>query len=480
VRSFRFHLALRFTLSMALAVASISVASVLTLRSVLDRELNASILNVASIQAASVTDSPGGEMHFHEWELTPDEATSVRDLVRYAQVWSEEGQSLIRSRFMTEDLPLDGDALVQAGEGELVWREQAFQGLPVRSLYYPLSRFGAAHEQHVLQVAAPLTARHDMVNRLIVFFAGLTLVVTLASFAGSWWLAGRAVRPVHEVMDQAEAIGAASLGRRIKAYADTREYHRLVEVLNTMLGRLQQAFDAQKRFTADASHELRSPLTALRGEIELALRRQRPNEEYRRVLASSLEEIERLSRITEDLLALARSDAGQLPASDEETDPRKVSARIVDRFRGAAERDGITLTFEAQGDRTVRLDPGLLGQIVWTLTDNALKFTPPGGFVRVGITRLDDSLEIEVSDTGPGLGVEPARVFDRFFRIDEARTPGDGESGTGLGLAIVRAIAEGYGGWAEAENLPAGGARVRVGVPLDEEGRPRRESPHPS
>ncbi|HSR40965.1 MAG TPA: hypothetical protein VLL48_02305, partial [Longimicrobiales bacterium] len=224
MRSFRVQLALRFTLAMALAVSAISVASVLTLRSVLDEELEATILNVASIQAASVTDQPGGVMEFHEWELTPDEAASVRDLIRYAQVWGEGGRSLLRSRFMTTDLPVDREALRQAAEGELVWRDQIFQGMPVRSLYYPLARFGPAHERHVLEVAAPLVARNDMVRRLTLFFAGLSLAVVLASFAGSWWLAGRAVRPVHEVIDQAEAIGAGSLDRRIRAWADTREY----------------------------------------------------------------------------------------------------------------------------------------------------------------------------------------------------------------------------------------------------------------
>jgi two-component system OmpR family sensor kinase len=279
-------------------------------------------------------------------------------------------------------------------------------------------------------------------------------------------------------MDQAEAIGAASLERRIQAYADTREYHRLVDVLNTMLARIQRAFDAQKRFTADASHELRSPLTALRGEIELSLRRERDPDEYRRVLSSGLEEIERLSRITEDLLVLARSDAGRLPATDEPTDPEDVARRVVDRFHESARQRDVALSLVVRNGQPVRLDPGLLGQIVWNLTDNALKYTPVGGSVEVCVTGRDGGLEIVVKDTGPGLGPEPARVFDRFFRLDEARTPGERASGTGLGLAIVRAIAEGYGGRVQAENVPGGGARVRVDIPVDGEGRPRGEKPH--
>ncbi len=464
-RSFRVQLALRFTAAMAAAVAAIAVASVWTLSWVLDRELNASILSVAAIQAASVTDSPSGEMRFHEWELTPEEAASVPDLMRYAQVWSESGQSLLRSQFMTGDLPLARDALAEAGAGELVWREQDFGGTPVRSLYYPLSRFGAAHARHVLQVAAPLVARHEMVLRLALFFAGVVVVVALTSFAGSWWLAGRAVRPVHEIIDQAEAIGASSLDRRIDAYADTREYRRLVEVLNTMLQRLQQAFEAQRRFTSDASHELRSPLTVIRGELELALRRERSPDEYRAVLASSLDEVVRLSRITEDLLTLARFDAGVLPVEPAPADAGRVAERIVERLRGTAEARGVTLALDVAGGGEPMVDPGILGQLVWNLTDNALRYTPRGGRVDVRLRSSPGELRLEVQDTGPGLGDDPERLFERFYRPEGVRTPGEATSGTGLGLAIVRALAEGAGGRVEARNRPEGGAVVAVTLP---------------
>src|SRR5688572_10856343 len=177
---------------MAVAVAAIGATSVIALRKLLDRELDASLLEVASIQAAAVTDPPTGEMHFHEWELTPSEAQSVRDLVRYAQIWSESGQSLLRSRFMTVDLPLDREALVEATVGGLVWREQTFEGVPIRSVFYPLSRLGQVHERHVLQVAAPVVARNALIARVTWAFLVLTLVVAVASFGGSWWLAGRA------------------------------------------------------------------------------------------------------------------------------------------------------------------------------------------------------------------------------------------------------------------------------------------------
>ena len=465
-RSFRFQLALRATGGVAVGILALSVITLLTLRAVLDRELNASILAVASIQAASLADGVSGEMHFHEWELTPREADSVRDLIRYAQVWGENGESLLRSQFMTSDLPWNRDAFDRAAAGELIWIEQEFEGSRVRTLLYPLERLGAAHEAHVLEVAAPLTARNEMLVRAGSFFAALTLLLAGATFAGSWWLADRAVRPIHEIIDQAEAVEAGSLDKGIQTYAETAEYRRLVDVLNTMLRRIRTSFEAQKRFTSDASHELRSPLTAMRGEIELALRRARRPEEYVATLESTHEEVVRLSEIAGHLLMLARSDAGALQPNLKEADLTEVVTRVVDRLRPRAEAKAVHLCMRADGPIPGRFDGGLLSQAVWNLIDNALKFAPRDSVVEVVVRARAHDLSVEVDDAGPGLGsVDSARHFERFFRADESRTRGTDVAGTGLGLAIVKAIAEAHGGRASAEDRAEGGARFSISVP---------------
>jgi len=478
IRSFRLRLAVRFTVTMAAAIGAVSVVSLLTLRSVLDRELNASILSVASIQAASVTDSPDGAMHFHEWELTPDEAASVRDLIRYSQVWRADGTSLLRSRFMTTDLPLDSALLARAAAGALKWEDGVFQGVPIRMLYYPLERLGPAHRQHVLQVAAPKVARDQMVERLAMFLLAISILVVTGSFFGSWWLADSAVRPVREIMDQAELLSAGSLDRGITAWSDTQEYQRLVQVLNTMLARLRDAFEAQRRFTADASHELRSPLTVMWGELELALRRDRSAEEYRQILESTLEEVQRLSRIAEDLLTLARSDAHGLTPRPVPTDLEPILHRTVERLKRKARDRNIDLTLVVEGDAHGLLDPDFVGQVAWNLTDNALKFTPPGGHVAVRGRGGAHELAIEVEDSGPGLDPEnPGEVFQRFYRRDAARTHGANTSGTGLGLAIVKAIVDAHGGSVRAENRAEGGARFVAVFPREGAGAARAAAP---
>ncbi|MBI4539590.1 MAG: HAMP domain-containing protein [Gemmatimonadetes bacterium] len=466
IRSFRAQLALRFAVTMTAAIVAVSGLSLLAIREALDRQIDASLLNVASIQAASLTDSPDGQMHFHEWELTPEEAASIRELNRYAQVWSQDGASLLRTRYIVADLPLDGFALRRAAGGELVWAQGRFQGGPIRSLYYPLGRLGASHEQHVLQVAAPLEARNRTLRSVALLLVGIVLLVSGGSFAGSWWLAERAVRPVSEIIDKAEAIGAGSLQERIAAYADTREYQRLVQVLNRMLERLQGAFEAQRRFTADASHELRSPLTALRGELELARRRDRSPAEYRRVIDSALEEVERLSALTENLLTLARSDAGVMEPRLRRTDLAERADHVLQRLRPKAGEKKIRLELLRQGDTSGRFDPDLLERLVWNLVDNAIKFTTPGGRVEVSVEGTDGAARIRVADTGPGLREQALpKIFDRFYRGDASRTPSSHTSGTGLGLAIVRAIAEAHRGRVSAGNRAEGGAVFTVELP---------------
>ena len=470
-RSFRFQLALRFAGTIAAGLVAISAMSLFTLRVVLDRELDASILNVASIQAASVTDSPSGAMSFHEWQLTPDEAASIRDLNRYAQVWRQDGVSLLRNQYMTSDLPLDPEALEQSASGELVWREATYLGAPIRSLYYPLERLGEAHERHVIQVAAPLVARNEMLGRFGIVLVGIGLLVSIGSFAGSWWLAGSAIRPVHEITAQAEAIEAGSMDQGISAYAEFGEYERLVQVLNTMLGRLRSTLDSQRRFTADASHELRGPLTVMWGELELALRKERDPDEYRSVISSSLEEVRRLSTITGDLLTLARSDAGGFELRRRPSDLGEDASRIVERLKPQAADRNVALDLVVTGDNRGHFDRELIGQAIWNLTSNALKFCPPGEETHVVVAGNGPELTLEVWDTGPGLGENPNRVFERFYRGDPSRTPAGDQGGTGLGLAIVKAIVDAHGGQVHAVNRPGGGAHFTIVLPRSAETR---------
>jgi two-component system OmpR family sensor kinase len=466
MRSFRFLLAVRITLAMTAAVGAVAVLSFLGLRQGLDSELDASLLNVAKIQAAAVTEDPAGEMNFPEWELTPEEAASVRELNRYAQIWSADGTSLVRGRYITEDLPLDTSALARAADDEVVWARGVFQGSPIRSLYYPLERMGELHNRHVLQVAAPLEARNRVLRRVGLLLLGILGTITATTFVGAWWLAGRMVRPVDAIIDQAEGIARGEPQRKIEAFADTWEYHRLVQGLNRMLNRLDVALDTQKRFAADASHELRTPLTALRGQIEVALRRGRTPEEYVAVLDSALEESERLSRLTEDLLTLTRSEAGVLHPQIQEVDLSERVRRTVELLSPEAEGKEIHIIGPGLTPVLSQVDPDLFDRVVWNLLGNAVSYSSPGGQVEIRLKSTPSGAVFEVADTGPGIPEHQLEaVFERFFRTDESRTHHESSSGTGLGLAIARVLVDLHGGSIEAKNRPGGGALFRVTLP---------------
>ena len=300
--------------------------------------------------------------------------------------------------------------------------------------------------------------------------AGLMLVggpiaILLASAVG-WLVAGAALRPVERLRTEAEAISASEPGRRLAVPPTGDELARLAEGLNRMLARLEEAAERERRFVSDASHELRTPLANLKAELDIALRRARGPEELTRVLHSASEETDRLGRLAEDLLVLARADGGRLPIRREPVDVGGLVSDTIGNFAGRADELGIELVTATEPGTHATADPTRLRQAVGNLVDNALIHTPVGGQVAAEVASDDASAIIIISDTGPGFPPEfVGSAFEPFSRSDAARSRAEG--GSGLGLAIVRAIAEAHGGSVEARNRPEGGAEVRLRIPVE-------------
>jgi two-component system OmpR family sensor kinase len=289
--------------------------------------------------------------------------------------------------------------------------------------------------------------------------AGVVLLLTAATFVGSWWLAGSAVRPVFEITEQATRIEAGTLDQRIVAHAETDEYRGLVAVLNRMLERIEAAFKNQRRLTADVSHELRSPLTVLRGEIEVALRSERSSRDYQRVLHSALEEIDRLTVLSDDLLLITRADAGLVAAHPAPTDVNAIIRREVEGLHGRIEEKTLTVrTALDPGLGRVALDPALTRRLIAELLDNAVKFAPPAGTVVLVTAATAGGVRLAVENSGPPLAAdELAHLFEPFYRGDQARTRG---TGTGLGLAFAAAVTRLHSGSIRAVNVAGGGVRL--------------------
>jgi heavy metal sensor kinase len=291
----------------------------------------------------------------------------------------------------------------------------------------------------------------------------------LAAFIGGYWLAGRALRPIQRITDTTRRITARSLGERIPVVNPEDELGRLTETLNAMISRLEHAFDAMRQFTADASHELLTPLTAMRTETEVALRADRPTEQYRRVLASILEEIERLTRLADSLLLLSREDTCAIQLCRGLVQLDDVVRGVAEHAAVLAEAANVKLEVGQLPTVSVEADVDCLRQVFLNLLDNAVKYTQPGGLVTVRGHATESEATVEVSDTGIGIPPESLpRVFDRFYRVDKSRSRQMG--GVGLGLSICKALIERHGGRIEVESVLSKGSTFRVILPRSQRG----------
>jgi two-component system OmpR family sensor kinase len=470
MKSFRTSLALRMALGGLALFAAVGVASVLALRTILYSQLDGTLLHLAEVEAQAGAAAAGSDFQFHEGVLLASREGPTVELTRYAQLWTSEGQPLVRSRNLASDLELPPGALEEAKADQIGWATHVWRGKPIRSVVYPLALVGMAHQVHLLQVAAPTEPVRQTLTQFSVLLTGLTLLATAGAYALGRRIAGVALQPTGEITEQAESISAGTLSERITAHADVEEFTRLVTVLNRMLDRLDGAFQIQRKFTADASHELRAPLTVLKGDIDVTLKRERTAPEYRETLVRCREEVERLARLASDLLVLAQSDAAVPLEHVADVEFRALLQRVVSRFQSVAAGAGVRIIVAAQ-EASVLGDERMLDRVVSNLVNNAVKYSRPGGAVRLDLVREDQAV-LTVRDEGSGVAPEHIpHLFVRFFRADPARQRSEG---TGLGLAIAKAGAEAHGGRLEfVGNAP--GAVFRLVLPLAR----RKNSPTP-
>ena len=346
-------------------------------------------------------------------------------------------------------------------------------GTSLRLLAVPVPNTG--HPPTVLVLATTRQGPERALHRLRTswLLGGLGAVVLGA--LGAWVLAGAALRPVERMRAEAEKITAGDAEARLAVPTTRDEVARLGRTLNSMLERLNRALAQQRDFVADAGHELRTPLTFLRTELELAAKPGRSRVELRAAVERAVDDTDRLSRLAEDLLLLARADARGLLLQKAPVRLDAVARFAVESARTRARHARIRVLVESSWDVTVEADADRLRQIVDNLLDNALRFAPTGSTVTLAIGVAPGSAGravLDVSDEGPGF--PPAflpHAFDRFRRADAARNAHEG--GAGLGLAIVASLVGAHGGSVTAENETGGGARVHVELPLREVGASR-------
>jgi heavy metal sensor kinase len=323
--------------------------------------------------------------------------------------------------------------------------------------------FDADGQRYTMVVAHDLDEQADRLESAAYSVVlGIPLALLIAA-GGGYLLARKSLAPVTAMSMQARQISAATLGDRIAVENERDELGFLATTLNELLGRLQQAFESQRRFMADASHELRTPIAVVQGEADVILARDdRSAAEYRESIEIMRSASRRLTRIVESLFLLARTDAGRYPMRMSRVDLSEAVHDCLNAMRSIAAAKSIALTVSAPPESIVDADAELLQQLVANLLDNALKFTPAGGHVRVDVTRDADAYRVRVTDDGAGIARDDQpHVFERFFRADRARSG----QGAGLGLPIARWIAEAHGGSLVLEESGAGGTTFTATLP---------------
>jgi two-component system OmpR family sensor kinase len=438
-------------------------------RRVLRASLDQELVTLARTEAASGFDEPGVGVHVHE--LTTESKNGDLAAQKVARVSDRAGLVLAATANLAgSPLPDDEGARARALAGKTAFADLRRGAVGYRAVYYPITDpSGAALTVLVALPTAPLD------HALREVLGGLALSLLIGAIAAAWGavrMSRYLTLPLERIATAARTIRGHEPGARIPPVSPDAELRTLTDILNEMLAGLEdamrlerQAAEAQRRFVTDAAHELRSPLTNLRGTIEVTLRRPRTVAEYQNTLTAAQREIERLSRLANDLLTLSRIDTGQaacVPA------PCNLVAIANDAVTAAASRAAsshVALVVQAPPQLPMVADPDRLRQVLDNLLDNGLRHAPAGSSITVTADARDHAIVLAVADAGPGLTIEQqARVFDRFYRVDDSRARSSG--GLGLGLPIAKAIVEAHHGTLTVQSTPGSGCTFVAAFPV--------------
>jgi heavy metal sensor kinase len=393
----------------------------------------------------------------------PEQTNFVHAATEYYQVFDAR----------TGRLLLQSDALEGLGLHFTPTEVQAYRDQPrIQDLRTDYGRFRISNsvitpspgEAYLLQVGASLDPMDRALDRYLALLLVTVPIGLIAAVPIGRWVGAIALTPLLRLAARARRIGIADLQQRLPVRGAHDEVDDLAAAFNETLERLQHAVGEMRQFSAALAHELRTPLAALRGEIELALRKVTPGDAMAKRFASQLEEIDKLTRLIDRLLTLARAEAGEIVLAREPADLGAIAGSLVDQLDLVAQAKGVHLERRIQDRVMVEGDPRWLERLLLNLLDNAIKFTPAGGRVAIGVWKDGATAVAEVRDTGIGMPAEVMpHVFERFFRADPAR-PSEGE-GVGLGLSLAKWIVERHNGRIDVESAPGRGSTFTVRLP---------------
>jgi len=320
---------------------------------------------------------------------------------------------------------------------------------------------GGRYHVHAVTSLAPF---EQQISLLITVLLASGPIAIAAAIVAGYTLSRRVLSPVARIVNVANRITATDLRQRVDVVNPNDELGRLAQTFNALIDRLQRAIEEMRRFTSDAAHELRTPLAALRSEIDIARREPRTAEEYRQALDTAADEASRLTRLADQLLFLSRQEAGTMPIEREEVRLDALLKDVAEQFAGRASEAGITIAIDPLEPWTVRGDDIQLSQVFYNVLDNAIKYTPRGGRITIRGRARGERVEIEIEDTGSGIMPEHLpHIFNRFYRVEQSQNGEPG--GSGLGLAIAQSATTAHGGTISMRSAPESGTVVTIELP---------------
>ncbi|MDO8793570.1 MAG: ATP-binding protein [Vicinamibacterales bacterium] len=466
--SFRARLTIRWTVVFSCVLAAASVAIFAGIRSTSYTDLDNHLRTLAGTEVTSAIDNPTTPPHVHELPVTALAGGTFTQ--KFVQILDESGRIVAAAPGQAEAVPLaEPSQLTEALAGGAPVSTREVAGVPVRVVVLRAAAQGRMYTIAVGVAIGDLLAGLRRVQWLLVV---VWLVSTATTAAVGFALASTALTPVRRITQRALDIASRDIRERLEPSEVKDEIGLMAEALNALIGRLHVALDANRRFAADAAHELRSPVTAIAGEIEVALRRERTAAEYRETLNLVQDRLVSLSALMADLVLLVRAQEGTARIRPQELSMQSVLDVSLAKMQPLAAVRGIALHCDDLSGLHTYGEPGLLGRVLDNVLENAIRYNREGGRIAIGATVEDAVADgwtpgfvtLRVTDSGSGIpDADHERVFERFYRVDQSRARHTG--GAGLGLAIAREVLALFNGTICIERSSADGTTVAMRVP---------------
>jgi heavy metal sensor kinase len=458
----RWRLTIWYSVILALVLVVFACGVYMYFKNSLQASIDAKIRSIGDVLSTSMTETHNPNV-FMNFERYLENVLGRKPKGKFIQIMDRSGRIGAKmSDIETELPPASFATLEKALAGEVVYETVERSKPRLRIVTIPIVE--QKKTMSVVQVATSLEDFDETMYRLLIILViGIPTALSATVVVG-YFMAKKALRPVDRIRRTAVKISSTNLDERIDVGPRRDELTRLSRTFNEMIGRLQNAFQRVNQFSSDVSHELKTPLTILKGETEVALRKERDPEHYRGLLTSHLEEIDRMTKIVDDLLLLSKADAKEIVLNVDDIDLKDLIIDVCMDMKFFADKKGVGLVMDELDDVKLKGDELKLRRMLLNVIENGIKYTPEGGDVAIRSFLNNGSVQIDVEDTGVGIPPEEVQyVFDRFYRADKSRKR---ETGSGLGLSISKWIAEAHSGTIEVAGRRPSGSLFSIKLPV--------------